>query len=270
MGTLHLFTSLTCTSSSYLTLTSHPFFTRHRYKHAFYLLPLQSLTLDPTVALIGLTVYISYAVPILYRENRSTLIFDSQSTMSATTKLDLVHLPCDNSPINMKTIALVDIDPGGFDKHNYKDFEKKLRHIPDVQLFPDFGWAHRILAVLSKENLGKGVRTWPEEDYLLYVCMDEESGLMQNWRVQDILTAYGGKDAPRVFPTKAYGDAFVFKMKPRSKTIESGPAEYIHMLPSFVSSATVISGTGAVEAIWNLLYLAAQLSHVERAERGKY
>ena len=183
--------------------------------------------------------------------------------MSATTELDLVHLPCDDSPINMKTIALVDIDPKEFDKDNFQDFEKKLRHIPDVQSFQDFGWAHRTLAVLSKENLGKGVGRWPEADYLLYVCMDEEAGLPQNGRVQDILTAYGGKDAPLLFPVKAYGDAFVSTMKPRSKAAKPGPAEYTHILPSFVSSATADSGTGAVGAIWNLLYLAAQLWHTK-------
>ena len=182
--------------------------------------------------------------------------------MSATHELDLVHLPCDDSPINMKNVALVDIDPGEFDKDNYKDLEKKLRHIPDVQSFQKFGWAHRTLAVLSKENLGKGVGRWPEANYLLYVCMDEEGGLDPNLRVQEIVTAYGGKGAPRLFPTKPYGDAFVFTMKPRSKAVERGPAEYTHILPSFITSATANSGTGAVEAIWNLLYLAAQLRHI--------
>ena len=194
---------------------------------------------------------------ILYRVHQSTLISDSRSTMSATTELDLVHLPCDDSPINMKTVALVDIDPEEFDKDNYKDFEKKLRRIPDVQSFQGFGWAHRTLASLSKENLGKGIGRWPEAEYLLYVCMDEKSGLMRNSRVQEILAAYGGKDAPLRFATKAYRDAFVFTMKPRSKAVKSRPAEYTQIPPSFITSPTLNSG--AVEAIWNLLYLAAQL-----------
>ena len=184
--------------------------------------------------------------------------------MSATTEMDLVHLPCDGSPINMKTVALLEIDPEECDNEYYQKCEKKLRHIPDVESFEEFGWTHRTLAVLSKENLGRGVGRWPEADYLLYVCMEKVPGLKRNWRVQDILTAYGGKkkDGPQL-SAEAYGDAFVFTMKPQSKAVETGRAEYTHILPSFISSATANAGTGGVEAIFNLLHSAAQLCHTE-------
>lgn len=188
----------------------------------------------------------------------SPLIFDSRSTMSATTKLKLVHIPCDGSPITMKRIALIDIDPEESDKDNYQDLEKKLRHIPDVQSFRDFGWAHRTLAVLPKKNQGGGVEEWPEADYLLYVCMDERAGLDQNLRVQEILTAYGPGRGTQLAPIMAYGDAFVFAMEPRSKEVESEPAEYTHVFPSFVLSTTADYASAAVALIWKLLYYAAQ------------
>ncbi|KAM0806142.1 hypothetical protein BDR22DRAFT_883871 [Usnea florida] len=185
--------------------------------------------------------------------------------MSATTELDLVHLPCDDSPITMKTVALLEIDPAECDSDYYQQREKKLRHIPDVESFQDFGWAHRTLAFLSNENMGRGVERWLEADYLLYVCVEKVPGLRRNWRVQDILTACSGKkkDAPRLFPAEAYGDAFVFTMKPRSKAVEPGRAEYTHILPSFISSATANSGTGGVEAIFDLLYSAAHPCHTK-------
>ena len=103
------------------------------------------------------------------------------------------------------------------------NIEKELGHIPDPKALEryasNFSWEHRTVVKFRRLEAGKndGVKL---ADYLMYVCLDESTGLPLN----SLLSGSLVPGAPKV-----YGGAFVFK-----KTTDSGEpddskiAAYLH------------------------------------------
>ena len=111
--------------------------------------------------------------------------------------------------VDLSTISKKD-GPRRILKSSCTKIEKELGHIPDKNALEryasNFSWEHRTV-VKARLRAGKddGVKL---ADYLMYVCLDESTGLPLNNLLSGSLVA----GAPKV-----YGGAFVFK-----KTIDSG------------------------------------------------
>ena len=111
---------------------------------------------------------------------------------------------------------------GDIDGRLCDDTENALGHIPNPDQLDDFRgdfrWKHRTLVKVRNLEAGKqdGVE---RADYLMYVCLDENSGRQRNGFLEGLVSG----------SVKVYGSAFVFK-----KTTESGewgdqnPAVYLN------------------------------------------
>ena len=98
--------------------------------------------------------------------------------------------------------------------------EKLLKCIPYVpkESFA-FIWSHRSLLSLSVKSLKDIDREW-HADYMMYVCLDEDTGLARNKYLESVSGLY------------VYGDAFLFKVK-RGGLAKPERAEYVNMNDDF-------------------------------------
>ncbi|CAD6593712.1 MAG: hypothetical protein ASARMPREDX12_007482 [Alectoria sarmentosa] len=161
--------------------------------------------------------------------------------MESATNLKVVRIPynvSEASPICLTNIPLIAAGSEGLNKGQYKDFEKELGRIPNMQLFNDpqtFSWADRSLSQVSNVRMGIGAKA----DYMMYVCRKEGGRLPPNEYVQKTLRGSFEKGrGTSTDPSVVYGDAFIFKKEPELEGSEkSEGARYIDMHKGFVKSA---------------------------------
>lgn len=152
------------------------------------------------------------------------------------TGLKVVRIPCDGSPMKLTTIPLINIGDKKMHENECIDFEKVLEHIPDMKSVVNpkrFSWAYRKLVGIVNNNVGEV--SW-KADYMMYLCLDERSGLPHNEELERLVRLGRGPAYP-MDPFDVYGDAFVFRMEPQSKQCdEPKRAKYIHMDRDFVEA----------------------------------
>ena len=162
------------------------------------------------------------------------LIDDSASSMATNTNLTVLHIPCDADHLySFIKIPLVDVGPAGIGKEECNDFEKELQHIPNMKSLgkpKSFSWSHRHL-------IGRSEKNSPNEslngDYMMYLCVDDQSGLPHNKTLERLVNVSKGRATWSV-PISVYGDAFVFRMASTSSGLAgSKGAKYIDMKENF-------------------------------------
>ena len=162
--------------------------------------------------------------------------------MAKTTDLQIVRIPYDGSPKQLTTIPLVDVGPGGMSADECKDIEKELEHIPDIKSpasssSSSFSWTHRRL-LIGQSFTSAASESWSAV-YLIYMSRESGAGLAPNGYLNELmrdLDQKGRMTAMEEF--EAYGDAFVFRMKAKTKKgsgEEGTRAEYVDMPGEFVS-----------------------------------
>ena len=148
--------------------------------------------------------------------------------METTSRLKVLRIPMvpsKESPIRLEEVSLINIDPQGSSKDEFKGFEKQLGHIPNIPAFDEpniFSWNHR---ALWKESAG-------DEDFLMYLCLDEGAGLPHNKCLEGLYKYHKEGRYTAVLPFVVYGDAFVIK---KSKADESKRTEYMDIGKGFKS-----------------------------------
>lgn len=182
---------------------------------------------------------------------------EAQEINTFSKDLEVVRIPFSGFPIRLEKIPLVDVSPGGINKDEFKDFERKLGHIPDLRSHTnpkDFSWAHRSLVGISATNVPEswaedkdGRKTTWKRDYMMYLCVDKGAGLPQNKylhkRLDETKEGRGARQDLDV-----YGDAFVFKKKPKSKGPDvSERAESTHMDEHFVKEEPSLKSPDMLE-----------------------
>ena len=154
-----------------------------------------------------------------------------------TEYLEVVRIPCDGSSMFVTAVPLVNIGSRGISMNDCDNFEKELGQILDLRSpkGSKFSWAHRKLVGLANNDMG--TEPW-KKDYMMYMCLDERSGLPHNEYLEELVNLGEGPSTPFV-PFKVYGDAFVFRMgSTKSKQHgENQRAKHIHMDWDFVDSA---------------------------------
>ena len=99
------------------------------------------------------------------------------------------------------------------DEGSYNKIERELGHIPNLEElndeYWDFSWEHRTIVKLFNVEADP-TDTVERADYLMYVCLNESTGLKRNTYLEGLVPG-----SPEV-----YGGAFVFK-----KTRESGEGQ---------------------------------------------
>ena len=161
-------------------------------------------------------------------------IYLNYSSMATTTNLKILRLPCNSSRTSLTNIPLLDIGPAGTSEDDCIYFEKELEQIPNMKSLNEptsFSWAHRHL--IGRTNKDVGYESL-KADYMMYMCVDESSGLPRNDRVERIVNSKKGRITWSA-PIKVYGDAFVFRKKTESNGLrESKRANYVDMDQNFL------------------------------------
>ena len=134
-------------------------------------------------------------------------------------KLDVICIPCNDSytfSTSRKTMSLA----SSIGRDDCSASEKLLKRIPYVptESFA-FIWSRRSLLSLSDKSLKDIDREW-HADYMMYVCLDEDTGLTRNKYLESVSGLY------------VYGDAFLFKVK-RGGLAKLERAEYVNMNDDF-------------------------------------
>lgn len=175
--------------------------------------------------------------------------------MALSADLEVLRIPCNGSSMFLTTIPLIPIGPGGINKDECNDLEKQLQHMPNVKSLDSpksFRWTYRTLVGLTKNDVGHEPLNG---DYMMYLCLDERSELPHNDYLEELVNL--GRGPIKTILFKVYGDAFVFRMKSKSKgSDERLPATYVHMDSGFVDSATSRIYVGA----WAFVVLRKLLS----------
>ena len=154
--------------------------------------------------------------------------------MATAPELQVVRLPCDGSPMELKKIPLVDIGTGDIEKDDCNDLEKRLEHIPNLKSFASskhFSWFYRTLVGTVNNDVGED--SW-KADYMMYMCLDKRSDLPHNDELERLVKIGRGPAHPMV-PFDVYGDAFVFRMESKSE-LDNEPkrAKYVDMDSHFI------------------------------------
>ena len=158
--------------------------------------------------------------------------------------------------MSLTSIPFISIGPWGINKDECNDLEKQRLFIPDMKSLDNeksFRWAYRkLVSFTTNDESHYG-------DYMMYLCLDEGSGLMHNDFLEELVKV-GRGPKHTVDPFKVYGDAFVFRMDiGESESRRSDgylPARYIHMDDGFIDSATSRRpevGTWAYDLLCKLL-----------------
>lgn len=179
------------------------------------------------------------------------LTYHSQSSMEhPINNLEIVHIPCQGSPICSTSIQLIDLGSKGINKDEYSPFEKELGHIPNVQSIGDptnFSWANRCLIGTSVKTVHEyWGKAW-QADYMIYLCQEAGAGLPPNEYLNQLLEE--AKKTARRTPTisAVYGDAFVFIKEPKTiECDESEQAKYKNMHEEFVPGVYTYGFTRAL------------------------
>lgn len=154
--------------------------------------------------------------------------------MRSEPELQVVRIPCDGSPMKLTTIPLIAIGDKKMPESACVDFETTIEHIPAMKSVDKpkrFSWAHRKL--VGPVNNKVGLLPW-QADYMMYLCLDERSGLPHNEELERLVRLGRGPAYPTMEPFDVYGDAFVFRMEPQSK--KSKRARYIDMDRDFIEA----------------------------------
>ena len=158
--------------------------------------------------------------------------------MTSLTHLEVVRIPCNGSDMDLTTIPLIKIGHGGIRRDECNQFEKALGHIPNLKSFnssKEFSWTYRKFSGLTNNDIGE--EPW-KADYMMYLCVDQRSGLPCNEYLKWLVKIGRGPLIPSK-PFGVYGDAFVFRMESKSKeSDEPNWARYINMDENFIDSAT--------------------------------
>ena len=162
------------------------------------------------------------------------LIYDSASSMAINTNLIVLHIPCDADHLySFMKIPLVDVGPTGIGKEECNDFEKELERIPDMKPLDkpkSFSWAYRHLIGRSEK---KCLNESLNGDYMMYLCVEEQSGLPHNKILERLVNDSKGR-ATWSDPISVYGDAFVFRKESSPNGLAgSKGAKYIDMEGNF-------------------------------------
>ena len=157
--------------------------------------------------------------------------------MAPNTNPEVLRIPCHDSPMFLMKLPLINIGPGGINKDECNDLEKQLLRIPNVKALDNsepFRWANRKLVNFTKNDARHGRLNG---DYMMYMCLDEDSKLPHNRYLEELVRLGRGPKIPTV-PFNVYGDAFVFRMESKSKEAnDRGPATYVDMDSDFIDSA---------------------------------
>ena len=166
--------------------------------------------------------------------------------MALSADIEVLCIPGNGSSMFITNIPLIPIGHGGINRDECNDLEKQLQHIPNVESLDSlkiFRWTYRKLVGYTKND--EGHEPW-NDDYMMYLCLDERSELPHNDYLEGLVNLGKeledqGREPIKPVPLKVYGDAFVFRMKSKSKgSDERMPAQYIHMTSGFVDSATSV------------------------------
>lgn len=163
--------------------------------------------------------------------------------MKIPTKLMVVRIPCEkDSPLCLTELSLTDVGSEGTSKEEWKELEKKLGRVPDVQSHNDpknFSWAHRSFVGFSAESLDNW-RDSCRKHYMMYVCVDAGACLPPNEYLNQVRKEASETGKHALPPMPVYGDAFIFKKEPKSAGgDESERARYIDMGEEFVYKGRV-------------------------------
>ena len=187
--------------------------------------------------------------------------------MAPNTHLEVIRIPCDGSTMSLTKLPLINIGPGGLDADECNVFEIRLLHIPDVKSLDSlksFNWAYRTLVGFTKKDVRQATLNG---DYMMYLCVDERSGLPHNDYLEKLVELGRGPNIPST-RFKVYGDAFVFRMESESKGYDEGRrARYVHMDDGFVDSA-MSRGTVATWAFCLLRRLLLSPDKVAKARKS--
>ena len=131
-------------------------------------------------------------------------------------------------PLGLTSLPLLEIGREETSDKCFTDVERTLAYILDLEYYinytdTEFSWIHRTLVKLPPEDV-VGYGGTPVTFYLMYLCLDEDSGLPHNKNLSEL---------SQFHDVKAYGDAFVFRMDWNASD-ELGPAIYIHMDEFFI------------------------------------
>ena len=166
------------------------------------------------------------------------LILDSQPVMSA------VVIRCNTPYISVKKVPFFEINPAKSAKDNYQDLENEVLNVSEFREIKDDGWTHASIASLAIDTGRGSAKELQATSYLLYVCMDERSGLPHNETVEKILTKNEDGTRPAL---KAFGDAFVFATKLKSRVFGPQPVDFNHISLIFVMQAEEELQSGGFE-----------------------
>lgn len=125
-----------------------------------------------------------------------------------------IFIPCKDSLHDHPYPTPIQLTVG--DIEGYCNFlEELLGSVPNLQLMdphPFFSWDHRSLFWLRSDD--EGIQGFGKNDYLMYLCLDEEAGLPLNEKITEYLHSdcdIDPKDSA-VSTVKVYGDVFIFAM----------------------------------------------------------
>ena len=144
-------------------------------------------------------------------------------------KIGVLRIPCDCSPkapFCRTKLKLVRVGKE-IDERECTAREKQLGYIPDARAWEPntFSWYHREFLEISIRGLDLIPGAQPV-DYMMYVCMDEKSGLPRNWYLESLFLG--------LTVVKVYGDAFIFKKEAESiGSSDSRVAKYLHQKEDF-------------------------------------
>lgn len=136
--------------------------------------------------------------------------------MSIPDSVMVIRIPCDKaSPISRVELSLTKLDSGSTNKDEWKDFEKKLGWIPDLQSYKglkDFRWSHRSFVGYSAKDT-RWIDSY-RKHYMMYLCVDARADLPQNGFLSEMREKASQKGKYRLPPMLVYGDAFFFTKEP--------------------------------------------------------